>query len=62
MFRAQPVVNKFLNKKWGEIDQQIHENKLRFARSSLDSRTPPSRFRHLTLNHKKEQQLEGNNA
>lgn len=59
MFRAQPVVNKILGKKWEEMEQQIHENKVRFARSALDSRTPSSKFRHLKNNHKKSQQQEG---
>lgn len=59
MFRAQPIVNKLLNKKWEEKEQLLHESRLRLAKSTLDSRTPPSKFRHLKLNHKKGQQQEG---
>lgn len=58
MYRALPVINRVLNKKWEEISQSRHESKLRLARSSIETRTPPIRFRHVKLNHKKGQMQE----
>lgn len=60
MFRAQPVVNKILFKKWEEKGQLLHETKVREARSALDSRVQGKRFKHLQLKLKKGQQQEGN--
>lgn len=59
MFRAQPVVNKVLNKRWNDMDQKMHETRIKLVKSSLDSRTPTSKFRHVKLNNKKGQQQEG---
>ena len=60
MFRAQPVISKINDKKRGEKVQQLHETKLRLARSALDSRCSAPKYKHLKLKQKKGQQQEGN--
>ncbi|CAI2368713.1 unnamed protein product [Moneuplotes crassus] len=57
MYRAKPTLNKLLSKKWEEIEQKLHENKLKMVKSCLDSKTP-LRFKHIRQNYKKGQQTE----
>jgi hypothetical protein len=51
-------VNKKLNKVWVSRDQEIHKEKLRNIKPSLDLRAPPI-FSHLEHKSKRERLLEG---
>ena len=58
MYRAIPVGNKILSKKWIEKDLSTHKDKLRNARSAIDHKRPTN-FKYQPKNVKKEQMLEG---
>ncbi|CAG9328190.1 unnamed protein product [Blepharisma stoltei] len=57
MYRALPVGNKVVDKRFKLKTQEIHEWKLKHATSSLSS-TPPPSYRHVSKNTKKSQLLE----
>lgn len=58
MYRAIPVGNKLLHRKWADKEREIHERKLREMRPAIDVREP-SKFKHLRKKLKKTQMLEG---
>lgn len=57
MFRAIPVSNRILSKKWDEKNHEIHMKKLNDMKSTIDAKRPAS-FAHLKRRAKKEQMLE----
>ena len=60
MYRAIPVGNKLLSKKWADKEKEIHKNKLREIKATVEIREP-AKFRHLKKKLKKTQMLEGKN-
>ena len=59
MYRAIPSGNKLLQKKWADKEREIHENKLREMKATVEIREP-AKFRHLKKKLKKNQMLEVN--
>jgi len=57
MHRAIPVSNRFLSKKWEERNQEVHMEKLRSMRPTVDANSPPV-FAHTVKKAKREQLLE----
>jgi len=58
MYRAIPVSNKLLSKKWDEQRKAIHYKKLKEVKPSIDAACPTT-YGKLKLKAKKEQILEG---
>jgi hypothetical protein len=58
MNKALPSGSKLLQKRWQIREKEIHKEKLRGIKSSIDSREPV-RFRHLYKKAKKDQMMEG---
>ena len=58
MYRALPVGNKLLSRKWNDKEKEIHMRKLREMKATLDIKEP-NKFRHLKKKLKKTQMLEG---
>lgn len=52
MYRAIPTGNKLLSKKWADKEKEIHKNKLREIKATVEIREP-SKFRHLKKKLKK---------
>lgn len=52
MYRAIPVGNKLLHKRWSDKEREIHERKLKEMRPAIDVREP-ARFKHLKKKLKK---------
>jgi hypothetical protein len=52
MYRAIPVGNKLLSKKWADKEKEIHKNKLREIKATVEIREP-TKFRHLKKKLKK---------
>ena len=40
MYRQKPVSNKLLSKKWANKEQEIHMNKLREIKATVEIREP----------------------
>ena len=57
MHRAIPVSNRFLSKKWEEHNQEVHLEKLRSMKPTVDANSPPV-FSHTIKKAKREQLLE----
>lgn len=60
MYRAIPCGNKLLSKKWSDKEREIHMNKLKGIKPTVEIREP-AQFRHLKKKLKKTQMLEGKN-
>jgi hypothetical protein len=58
MYRAIPTSNKLLQKKWADKEKEIHKNKLKQMKATVNVDTP-TEFRHLKKKLKKTQMLEG---
>jgi hypothetical protein len=58
MYRAQPVGNRLLHKKWEDHTQELHRRRLRTIKASVDNK-PPRDFIHLRANMKRAQMEEG---
>ena len=58
MHRAQPVSSRVLSKKWEEMQQMIHYEKLKHMKPTVDSKRPAT-FTHLKHKAKREQLMEG---
>ena len=58
MYRAIPVGNKLLSKKWADKEREIHMNKLREMKATVQI-GEPTKFKHLKKKLKKTQMLEG---
>ena len=52
MYRAIPCGNKLLSKKWSEKEKEIHKNKLKEIKATVEIREP-THFRHLKKKLKK---------
>ena len=52
MYRAIPVGNKLLSQKWRDKEREIHKNKLKEIKATVEIREP-SQFRHLKKKLKK---------
>jgi len=52
MYRAIPTSNKLLQKKWADKEREIHMNKLREIKATVEIREP-SQYRHLKKKLKK---------
>lgn len=60
MYRAIPTSNKLLQKRWADKEREIHINKLRDIKPTVEIREP-SQYKHLKKKLKKTQMLEGKN-
>lgn len=58
MYRAIPTSNKLLQKRWADKEREIHINKLRDIKPTVEIREP-SQYKHLKKKLKKTQMLEG---
>ena len=58
MYRAIPTSNKLLQKKWADKEWEIHMNKLKEIKGTMDIKEPTA-FKHLKKKLKKNQMLEG---
>ncbi len=58
MYRAIPVGSKLLQRKWDQRERDMHQQKLKEARPSIDVREP-TQFRHIKKKLKKNQMMEG---
>lgn len=61
MYRAQPVQNKILQRKWNQQEHDIHKEKIRNVKSSLE-RSRDRRWSVPNRNPKKEAILETRNT
>lgn len=57
MYRGLPTGSKLLAKKWQEKERQIHRDRLRNVKPTIDFKKP-TKFKHLKSRAKKEQMLE----
>lgn len=52
MYRAIPTSSKLLTKKWADKEKEIHKNKLKEIKPTVEIREP-AKFRHLKKKLKK---------
>jgi hypothetical protein len=52
MYRAIPIGNKLLSKKWQDKEKEIHKSKLREIKATVQI-SEPAQFRHLKKKLKK---------
>ena len=60
MHRKQPVINKYLSKKWDDKLMALHNKRIENARPVMD-KTSPKYYSHLQSQPKKHQMIEGKN-
>ena len=58
MHRKQPVINKYLSKKWDDKLMALHNKRIENARPVMD-KTTPKYYSHLQSQPKKHQMIEG---